>query len=201
MTKDEINADLIEQLTLKQTVSIVAGLQGVDQKQLHKAGELLYNAAKNGGTVFVAGNGGSAAISQHWACDHLKGCSDVLFKPEVISLADNLPLITAIGNDIGFEDIYSYQLESLVRSSRDDVLVVVSSSGKSPNIVKALMMAQQYHMKSIALTGFDGGSAKDMATVSLHVPINEYEATEDCHQALMHILAKYIRARHKQEKK
>jgi phosphoheptose isomerase len=99
--------------------------------------------------------------------------------------------MTAISNDISYDEVYSYQLERL--ADPYDVLITISSSGNSPNVVSAIQKAKELNIKTIALTGFDGGWCKDNADMCLHVDIDEYEATEDVHQAIMHMIAKYIR--------
>jgi phosphoheptose isomerase len=101
--------------------------------------------------------------------------------------------MTAISNDISYDDVYSFQLDAL--GQEGDVLVAISSSGNSPNVVKAIETAKSLKMKTIALTGFDGGKARELADISLHVDINEYEAAEDVHQAIMHMIAKYMRTK------
>lgn len=169
------------------------GFDSVDMKQVAKAAEMLKIASATNyyHNIFTIGNGASAAIAQHWACDYTKGCAHNNFKPRVISLAANIPLMTAIGNDISFDDVYSFQLDKLGRP--DDILIVISSSGNSPNVVKALEKAKDLKMRTIALTGFTGGKARELADISIHVDVHEYEAAEDVHQAIMHIIAKYLR--------
>ena len=171
------------------------GLSSLDTEQLQIAAEMIAITIKEGGKIFTIGNGASAAIASHWATDYTKGCANLNKKPkvrpQVISLASNVPLITAIGNDMGYEYIYSNQLRWL--ANPDDMLITISSSGNSPNIIKALEVANSMNLDTIALTGFSGGKCKEMAIVNLHVDVHEYEATEDCHQAIMHIIAKHLR--------
>jgi len=108
-----------------------------------------------------------------------------------VSLSSNVELITAIANDLAYENIFSYQLQS--QSSAGDVLIAISSSGSSPNIVRALTWARDHDLRTIALTGFTGGAAVDIADVAIHVPGGNYGVVEDLHQAIMHALAQYIR--------
>ena len=113
-----------------------------------------------------------------------------------ISLAANIPLMTAIANDISFDDVYSFQLDAL--GQEGDVLVAISSSGNSPNVVKAIETAKSLKIKTIALTAFSSNNkCTQLADISLHVDIQEYEAAEDVHQAIMHMIAKYIRNKNK----
>lgn len=170
---------------------ITKGFAKVDLDELETAIDILSTAVAFKNQIFTCGNGASAAIAQHMACDYTKGAASESFKPRVVSLSANIPLISAIANDISYDEIYSYQLDKL--ANEHDVLVVFSSSGNSPNIIRAIEKAKELGITVIAFTGFTGGKARELADVNLYVPIDEYEATEDCHQALMQIIAKYLR--------
>jgi D-sedoheptulose 7-phosphate isomerase/D-glycero-D-manno-heptose 1,7-bisphosphate phosphatase len=111
--------------------------------------------------------------------------------PQVQSLSSNMSLLTAIANDIGYEKVFSYQLN--MKANEGDVLVVVSSSGNSLNIIDALRCAKLKKLSTIALVGFDGGQALNLADIGLHVKNNNYGVVEDAHQAIMHIMAQAIR--------
>jgi phosphoheptose isomerase len=164
----------------------------VDTAALERAAVILIDAYTRGSSVFSCGNGGSAAIANHLQCDHLKGIRTTTdITPRVVSLSSSVELLTAIANDMAFEDVFAYQLQS--QSSAGDVLIAISSSGRSPNIVQALTYARENDMKTIALTGFDGGGANALADVSIHVNAANYGIVEDMHQAIMHALAQYIR--------
>ena len=167
----------------------------VDRAALDRAAALITAAAQEGRRIYLCGNGGSAAIANHLVCDCLKGIrNESTLRPEVVSLSTTIELITAIGNDLGYDQIFSYQLESLGRPG--DVLMAISSSGNSPNILAAIQAARAIGMTVIAMTGFDGGAAARMADVSLHVRAENYGLVEDVHQALMHLLAQFIRQQH-----
>lgn len=164
----------------------------VDRNQLRAAQSLLVSALEQDMHLFSCGNGGSAAIANHLVCDHTKGVStDTPFRPRVFSLSTNVETLTAIANDIDYSEIFSQQLHFLARPG--DVLVAISSSGDSENIVKALQWARSNRIGSIAMTGFSGGRARQLADVSLHVEADNYGVIEDVHQSLMHILAQFIR--------
>jgi phosphoheptose isomerase len=166
--------------------------KSVDPTALDRAAAILVEAYIRGAGVFSCGNGGSASIANHLQCDHIKGirtATDIL--PRVISLSTNIELLTAIANDIGYEEIFAYQLQS--QSTPGDVLIAVSSSGRSPNIVRALAWAGDHDLRTIALTGFDGGIAPALAEVTIHINGGNYGIIEDSHQAIMHALAQYIR--------
>ena len=114
------------------------------------------------------------------------------------SLVSNVSVLTAIANDMGYEQTFRFQLE-MGLASKDDVLILISSSGNSPNIIEAAKYAIEHEMILIGMSGFDGGRLKEMATISLHVPVSNYGVVEDCHQALMHCLAQvhYLQVRQK----
>ena len=135
--------------------------------------------------IFVGGNGGSSAISDHLACDFEKGAS----KP-TINLSSRPALLSAIANDYGYEFTLSWQLMA-ANVDPWDTVILISSSGNSSNIIEAARAAQMHGAKILSLTGFDGGKLKTMSDVSLHVPLNNYGQVEDCHQAIMHILAQW----------
>jgi phosphoheptose isomerase len=153
---------------------------------------ILHEAYTRDARMFACGNGGSASIANHMQCDHVKNVRTATdLSPRVLSLSTNVELLTAIANDLGYENIFVYQLES--QSRPGDVLIAVSSSGRSPNIVNALTWARDNGLRTIAVTGFDGGPARAIAEVSVHVDCTNYGIVEDMHQTIMHALAQYIR--------
>ena len=164
----------------------------IDPAALDRAGALLIKAYECGSRAFSCGNGGSASIANHMQCDHVKGVRTATdLTPRVQSLSTNVELITAIANDLGYENIFVYQLQS--QAEPGDVLVAVSSSGRSPNIIQALTWARDHGLRTIAVTGFDGGVSRRVAEVSIHVECTNYGVIEDLHQAVMHALAQYVR--------
>ncbi len=159
---------------------------------LRQAGEVLLAAALDGKTVFACGNGGSAAIANHLVCDHIKGVgADSGLRPRVHSLSTNIELMTAIANDISYAEVFSWQLAALAVPG--DVLVTISSSGDSENVVRATDWAVANGIRTIAMTGFAGGRTRSRAEFGLHVDADNYGIVEDVHQSLMHVLAQYIR--------
>jgi len=164
----------------------------VDRRKLTQALRLLDAAYERGATLYVCGNGGSASISNHLVCDHSKGGqTDTDLRPKVVSLATNIEMITAIANDIAFDDVFVYQLRTL--AEKGDVLLTISASGDSENVVRAAEWATKNGVDVISFTGFDGGRTAKLATVDLHVKGDNYGVVEDAHQSLMHILAQYVR--------
>ena len=142
--------------------------------------------------IYACGNGGSAAISGHMLCDFLKGIqTDTALRPRVVCLSSQLELITAIANDVGYGEVFAYQLKTMAEPG--DVLISISSSGNSENIVRAIDWARQNGMGTIAMTGFSGGRSSKLADITLHVAAENYGIVEDVHQSMMHILAQYLR--------
>lgn len=164
----------------------------IESGSLDHAAAILLDAYARGARMFSCGNGGSAAIANHMQCDHVKNVRTTTdLNPHVLSLSTNVELLTAIANDMGYENVFVYQLQS--QSEPGDVLMAVSSSGRSVNIVRALTWARDHGLRTIAVTGFDGGAAKTAAEVCIHVDCANYGIIEDLHQAIMHVLAQYIR--------
>jgi phosphoheptose isomerase len=164
----------------------------VEVDAVARAAAILLDAYTCGVTVFSCGNGGSASIANHLQCDHTKNIGKSTdLRPRVMSLSVNVEVLTAIANDHAYEDVFTHQLRS--QSRPGDVLVAISSSGRSANIVTALSWARDHGLRTIALTGFDGGEARAIADVSIHVDGTNYGVIEDLHQVIMHALAQYIR--------
>ena len=171
---------------------MVLAWKTADLAEFDRAAVILTDAYLRGARVFSCGNGGSASIANHMVCDHTKGVrgtTDLL--PKVGSLSSNVELLTAIANDVSYEDVFAFQLQS--QASPGDVLVAISSSGRSANIVRALTWAHNNGLHTIAITGFEGGAAKTLADVAIHFDCTNYGVVEDLHQAVMHALAQYIR--------
>jgi D-sedoheptulose 7-phosphate isomerase len=170
----------------------------IDRERIEQAAGILTKVYTEGGMVYSCGNGGSAAITNHLTCDHCKLVqTDTALTPRIVSLSTTVEMITAIGNDISFDEIFVYQLRSLAKPG--DVLITISSSGNSENIVRAAMWAKENRIKVISMTGFSGGRSAGIADVNLHIDSDNYGVIEDVHQSLMHILAQYIRQAHMEE--
>ncbi len=171
---------------------LAQALATVDVAAFDRASKVLADAYDRDAAVFACGNGGSASIANHLLCDHVKGVRvGTDLHTRVTSLSTNVEILSAIANDIGYDAVFEYQLESMARPG--DVLVAVSSSGRSPNIVRALAWAESHGVQTIAMTGFGGGDAREVAGVSIHVDATNYGIVEDAHQACMHLLAQYAR--------
>jgi phosphoheptose isomerase len=164
----------------------------IDTGAFDRAARILADAYIRGARMFSCGNGGSASIANHMQCDHSKGVGNGTdLAPKVLSLSTNVEVLTAIANDNGYDNVFTHQLQA--QSQAGDVLIAVSSSGRSPNIVRALNWAAEHGLRTIAITGFDGGGARTVAEVAIHVDCENYGVIEDLHQAIMHALAQYIR--------
>jgi len=145
--------------------------------------------------VYVVGNGGSAATASHMACDLAKN----VYPPavagvrrfRVTSLTDNVALITALANDCGYDRIFSEQLNNLLQ--KDDLLIAISASGNSPNILSAIALARERGARTAALLGFDGGEARRAVDVALVVASDDYGHVEDLHLVLNHLVAAWMR--------
>jgi D-sedoheptulose 7-phosphate isomerase len=167
-------------------------LRRIDPEEIGHFIQTLLQARERAATVFFIGNGGSAATASHFANDLLIGTNHYEKPFRTISLADNVPILTAIGNDFGYEEIFVRQLRSLGKSG--DVLVAISASGNSPNLIKAFEYANSAGIGTIAITAFDGGRMKALASQGIHVPteLKEYGPAEDAHLVLDHLVSAYL---------
>lgn len=167
-------------------------LNNIDKKKLNKCTKILEKAYKNKKKLFVCGNGGSSALANHFACDHQKILSQLnKFYPRIISLNSNDALLTAISNDVNYENIFSDQVDQL--GDKGDFLLCISSSGKSKNVVNATKMAKKKGIYSISFTGFDGGYLKNNSDLNIHCNSKNYGIIEACHHSIMNIIAQFIR--------
>lgn len=152
---------------------------------------VLRASKESGKKIFIAGNGGSAAIASHYACDLSKGANkDWLGNKsrfKVVNLVADLGYITAIANDNGYDEVFNQQLVNL--ASKGDLLVLISSSGNSPNIIRAAERGRGLGMAVIGITGFDGGKLKKICDYSAHIELGSYEVCEDVHNIFGHFLA------------
>ncbi len=168
-------------------------LNEVDLTAVERVFHILQNARDSHATVFIAGNGGSAATAAHWVNDLGKATKRSGRPPmRVVSLTDNTAWFSALANDEGYERVFAGQLENF--AERGDVLIVISASGNSPNLIQAVQLARGRDLKTIALLGFDGGKLKDIVDEIIWVEIEKgaYELVEDTHAALCHAITKCL---------
>ena len=165
----------------------------IDFDKLIKIINILELAYKNKNKkIMVCGNGGSAALANHFACDHQKILNEVKpLKPFVLSLASNTPLMTAISNDSKYENVFCDQIKQMGKKS--DILITISSSGDSANIIKAIKVAKSMSIKTISLTGFNGGRSKNLADHNVHVKSQNYGIIESLHHTIMNLISQYLK--------
>ncbi len=162
-------------------------LKALDVNEINAALNLLLETFEGGNTVFVFGNGGSSATASHFQNDFNKGVSEHTEKKfNFQCLNDNVATVMAVANDIGFEEVFRFQLIGHMRPG--DVVLAISGSGNSKNVINAVEYAKSQGAKVIGLTGFGGGKLKELSDVSLHVPVNSMQITEDIHMVFDHLM-------------
>ena len=161
-------------------------------KVIDVASALLLTVQKDS-NIYICGNGGSATTASHFAVDLGVGSSKVGISLKVFSLVDNSGAITATGNDLDFSEVFSSQIQHLGR--KNDILILISASGNSQNLLNALDTAHNLQMETISFTGFDGGQLKEKAMKNIHVnsPIGEYGIVEDLHMSICHRITDLVR--------
>lgn len=171
---------------------IVRAWSAIDVAAVSAAAKLLADCLSRDGIVYACGNGGSAAIANHLLCDYHKGIqTGTTARPRVVSLSSHLELLTAIANDVDYADIFLFQLRAMARPG--DLLLTISSSGDSENVVRAALWAKQNAIPIVSMVGFSGGRCKSIADVVIHVAAENYGVVEDVHQSMMHLLTQYLR--------
>ena len=170
-------------------------LQGVlsvsDWTPVFELAQSMLNAWKNGNQVFFCGNGGSAGNAVHLANDYLYGVAKRTGGGiRAVALSANPAIITCLANDVGYEHIYSEQLAVL--ANKGDLVVALSGSGNSLNILQVLAQAKNMGVKSYAILGFSGGKAKDMADVAIHFPVDDMQIAEDLQLVVGHMLMQWL---------
>jgi D-sedoheptulose 7-phosphate isomerase len=169
-------------------------LDALDPKALEALVEAFHTTYEKGGNIYTMGNGGSGASASHAAGDFLKGASYGLDKRfRMICLNDNLPSMMAIANDIGWESIFVEPLKNFL--SPDDLVIGISGSGNSKNVVNALEYANAQGATTVAMSGFKGGKISEIATINVHAPVMDMEVTEDVHMVIFNIVKKQMMAR------
>jgi D-sedoheptulose 7-phosphate isomerase len=164
--------------TLKDT------LYHLDQGEIRRFKAALWDAYDNNRQIFVFGNGGSGSTASHFCCDFVKGVADNGFKMHCLN--DNMPLLMAIANDISYDDIFIIQLKNLMKSG--DLVIGISGSGNSMNVVKAMKYARDNGAITVAMCGYNGGKIKGIADIPIHINIDNMQVVEDMHLMVMHCL-------------
>jgi phosphoheptose isomerase len=174
-----------------------AALGALDTLEVEACCQLLWGCIRRDATIFIAGNGGSASLADHLACDLVKGLlgrehpQDARVHPRAHSLSANAALCTAWANDVGYDAVFSGQLRSLAR--RGDLLIVISASGNSPNILQALRAAQELGVDTLGWLGFDGGQARELCRRSVLVECHDYGVVESVHATMGHLVTDWLR--------
>lgn len=173
---------------------ITDALNRMDIVTIQAAIDLLHQTRLAGRQVFIMGNGGSASTASHMTCDLAKNTRhDDLLPFRVIGLTDNMALFSAYSNDEGYENAFAQQLSNLVQPQ--DVVVAISTSGNSANVLRAIELARTRDALTIGMTGFDGGRLGHLVDIHLHVPSDCIEQVEDVHLMLEHLMAKSLRGK------
>jgi D-sedoheptulose 7-phosphate isomerase len=182
--------DTLSQFLVRYIAELQSVLGLLPEADLDAAFKLLKRSIEGNARIYVAGNGGSSSIADHLCCDWMKGIySEGKPNVKVHSLTSNSALFTALSNDCGYEFGISRQVEMLCE--KGDVVILISSSGNSPNILNAAKVAQKKGIAVIGFTGFSGGALKGIADVSLHLPLHNYGMVEDGHQMIMHVIGQF----------
>jgi D-sedoheptulose 7-phosphate isomerase len=169
-------------------------LDRLDTSVVDRITEAIWRAYEQGRTLFTFGNGGSAALASHFVCDISKGTvAPGRRRLRAIALTDNVPLMTAWANDTSYGEIFVEQLRDLVQ--KDDLVLAISGSGNSENVVRGLEAAREAGARTMALTGFSGGRVKALADICLIVPSENMQHIEDAHLLSAHAIFTAIRRR------
>jgi D-sedoheptulose 7-phosphate isomerase len=169
-------------------------LARVDHAIVDRMVDVIWRGYEQGRTLFVFGNGGSAALASHFACDIGKGTiAGKRKRLKTVALTDNVTLITAWANDKAYDAIFAEQLESLAENG--DIALAISGSGNSPNVIRGLEAARRLGAETLELTGFEGGRAKALADLCLVVPSDSMQLIEDAHLCATHAIFLAIRQR------
>jgi len=174
--------------SIKEYIEIeIDTLRKLDVPKINELMHALESARKRGATVYIMGNGGSAATASHFVNDFNKGISEYIEqKFRFVSLNDNVATVMAIANDIGYDAVFEFQLRGKV--TKEDVVIGISASGNSLNVLKAIELAGSAGALTVGVTGFDGGKLKDIVDISLNVPVMSMQVTEDIHMMLDHVM-------------
>lgn len=171
-----------------------AALDGVSPEQFEEFVNLLESAFHEGRQVFLMGNGGSGSTASHFACDLNKGVSVGLARRfRVICLNDNVPSLMAYANDASYEEVFVEPLKNFLRPG--DLVIGLSGSGNSPNVLKAIAYASTHGAHTVGLSGFDGGKLAGLVRTSLVAPVNDMQKAEDVHFILLHVAMQILCAR------
>lgn len=167
-------------------------ISSLNVEEIENCANVLLEAYEEGKQIFICGNGGSASTASHFACDINKGVSYGLEKRfKIIPLTDNLATITAYTNDVDYDIVFVEQLKNFFKEG--DILIGISGSGNSKNVLNAVEYVNEYKGITIGWTGFDGGKLKKITTHSIHANVNDMQVAEDMHMVFTHLMMKVLR--------
>ena len=191
ITMGRIAVDFLNEIN-EYCVKLKGTLDRINKKEINNFAETLLHHYENDKHVFIFGNGGSGVTASHAVCDFNKGvCLELDKKFKFVCLNDNMASILAYGNDISYDDIFIMQLKNFCAPG--DLVIGISGSGNSINIVKAIEYAREIGADTFTLCGFDGGRLKGIDKDNcIHVPINDMQITEDCHTIILHMLMQIL---------
>lgn len=166
-------------------------LENLSVEKINEVINVMENARRDNKQIFICGNGGSAMTAAHFICDFKKGVNEnKTIQYNIECLSDNIPLMMAIANDICFEDIFVFPLKSRVQPG--DVVIGISGSGNSENVIRAIEYANQQGAETIGMVGYNGGRLLKLAKHVIHAEISDMQVSEDVHMAIMHMLMQAI---------
>ncbi|MCC8050307.1 MAG: SIS domain-containing protein [Clostridiales bacterium] len=167
-------------------------IQNLDLEELNQAINAILEARNRGGTIYTMGNGGSAATASHMVCDFAKGATEELEGKKFLfeCLCDNTPIVMAIANDMSYDDIFVYQLRGKLKP--EDLVIGISGSGNSENVVRAVEYAKETGTQVIGITGYSGGRLMELADYKMHVNIDDMQVAEDVHMIFDHMMMRVL---------
>lgn len=193
---DKHKAKRYDEILGRYTIEMKHCIETLDVKEIGKAANLILDAYKKRRTIFIFGNGGSASTSQHFACDLSKGTvlsqsNENEKRVRVVSIVDNIAIMTAYSNDISYDSVFKQQLQNLLEEG--DLVIGISASGNSKNVIEAMKYAKKQGAKSIGILGFKtGGAVAEIVDSAIVVDSNNYGPVEDIHGMICHMIASVV---------
>ena len=169
----------------------IATINAMNFEEIKTAVQAIKAAYERNATIYIFGNGGSAATASHFVGDFNKGiCEKMDKKFNLVCLNDNTPIVMAIANDISYDDVFSFQLINKLKPT--DLVIAISGSGNSKNVIKAVEYAKSVGCKVVGLTGYSGGKLKELADYRMHVPVDDMQIAEDLHMSFDHMMYRVL---------
>ncbi len=167
-------------------------IRKLNLEELNQAINAVLDARDRGGTIYTMGNGGSAATASHMVCDFAKGASEQMNGKKFIfeCLCDNTPIVTAVANDISYDDVFVYQLRGRLKA--EDLVIAISGSGNSENVVRAAEYARAAGTAVVGITGYSGGKLMELADYRMHVDVDDMQIAEDIHMMFDHMMLRVL---------